>query len=201
MKTQRQPRPYRMAARADAAADTHRRILEAAIESLGARPFEEVSLAEIAHAAGVTVQTVLRRFGSKEGLGEAAARLGMEQVRVHRFAVAPGDLDGALSRLLEHYEQWGERSLLFLSQEQRVPAMRALVEDGRALHHAWVEHAFAPWLKSRRGAARLRLRAQLIAATDVYAWKIWRRDLALDPRTTATTLRALVDAALASTTP
>ena len=194
MNSSRPARSYRMGARAEAAAATHGRILEAGIRQLGDRAYDEVSLAEVAREAGVTVQTVLRRFGSKEGLAEAATVLGVERVRAGRFRSVPGDLDGAVRGLLAHYEEWGDRSLRFLAQEERVSAMRDVVRAGRALHHEWVDHAFAPWLARRRGVARSRLRAQLVAVTDVYVWKVLRRDLGLDPRGLETTLRELVAA-------
>ena len=56
---------------------------------------------------------------------------------------------------------------------------------------------FAPWIARRRGAARARLRARLVAVTDVYVWKIVRRDLGLDRRAVEATLRELVAAVVA----
>ncbi|MBI5496826.1 MAG: TetR/AcrR family transcriptional regulator [Deltaproteobacteria bacterium] len=189
-------RTYRMGARAEAAAATHRRILEATLRLSGTRPWEDVALADVARAARVTVQTVLRRFGSKDGLAVAATELGLAEVRRARWRAAPGDVDTALRDLAAHYEEWGARSLRFLAQEEGTPAMRRITHAGRALHHAWVDHVFGPWLSRRRGLARARLRAHLIAATDVYAWKIWRRDLRQSTRATAATLRGLVGAIL-----
>lgn len=197
MKKTRRTRVYRLAARAEAAAATRRRILEAAIGRLSERDYDAVSLAEVAREAGVTVQTVLRLFGSKEGLAEAATELGVERVRAERWSSPPGDLDAAVEGLLEHYEAWGDRSLRFLSQEQRVAAMGSVVTAGRALHHEWVDHVFAPWLARRRGRTRARLRARLVAVTDVYVWKIFRHDLGLPPREVEATLRELVAAVLA----
>jgi len=197
MKAPRPTRAYRMSARAKSAASTHARILEVAIRQFGDRFYDEVSLAEVAREAGVTVQTVLRRFGSKEGLTEAATALGVERVRTERWSPPPGDLDAAVRGLLAHYEAWGDRSLRFLAQEQRVAAMRRVADSGRALHREWVDHAFAPWLARKRGAARARLRARLIAVTDVYVWKIVRRDLGLDPQAVEVTLRELVAAVVA----
>ncbi len=186
-----------MGARAASAAETHRRILEAAIAELGGRFFDEVSLADVARHAGVTVQTVLRRFGSKEALAEAAIAVGVEQVRRARWSSPPGDLEAAVQNLIEHYEAWGDRSLRFLAQEPRVAAMRLVTDAGRALHHEWVDHVFAPWLAKARGASRTRLRARLVAATDVYVWKIVRRDLELDARAAEVTIRELVAAIVA----
>lgn len=181
-----------MGARAEAAAATHGRILEVAIRHFGERFYDEVSLAEVAREARVTVQTVLRRFGSKEGLIEAATALGVERVRAERWSSPAGDLDAAARGLISHYEVWGDRSLRFLAQEQRVPAMEEVVRAGRALHHEWVDHVFGQWLAPRRGAKRGRLRARLIVVTDVYVWKILRRDLGLDERAAEAILRELV---------
>lgn len=191
-------RSYRMSARADAAAETHRRIVDAAIERLAESSYDEVSLADVAEAAGVTVQTVLRRFGSKEALAEAAAAAGTEVVRRERFASAPGDVPAAMADLAAHYEAWGDRSLRLLGQEERSPALRRAVAGGRALHHAWVDHAFGPQLAAAKGAARRRLKAKLAAVTDVYTWKVLRRDLGLDAKATARSMRELVFAVLDS---
>jgi AcrR family transcriptional regulator len=190
-------RVYRMGARAEAAAETHRRILDAAIELFGARLYDDVSLADVAEAAQVTVQTVLRRFASKEGLTEAAIARGVDEVRRQRWAAPAGDLAATVQGLVEHYERWGERSLRCLSQEERTPAMRNLTDAGRALHREWVEHAFSARLCAAKGAARERLRARLVAVTDVYVWKIMRRDLGLSPGATELALRELVAAVLA----
>lgn len=72
--------------------------------------------------------------------------------------------------------------------------MRRVVSAARALHHEWVDHVFAGRLARGRGAARVRLRARLVAVTDVCVWKVLRRDLGLDPATVAATLRELVAA-------
>jgi AcrR family transcriptional regulator len=197
MKNAGRTRVYRMGARAEAAAATRARILETAILQFSDRSYEDVSLADVAREAGVTVQTVLRHFGSKEGLAGAATALGIERVRAERFGTAPGDLPGTVRGLVAHYEAWGERSLRFLAQEDRVAAMRRVADAGRALHHEWVDHAFAPWLARRRGPARARLRARLVAVTDVYVWKIVRRDLGLDPGAAEATLLELVAAVVA----
>lgn len=186
-----------MGARAEAAAGTHRRVLEAAIALFGERLYDDVSLADVASAADVTVQTVLRRFASKEGLTQAAIELGVEAVRNQRWAAPAGDLAATVRGLVEHYEAWGERSLRFLSQEDRTPAMRRITDAGRELHREWVDHAFAARLSAAKGPVRERLRARLVAVTDVFVWKIIRRDLGLSLAATELTLRELVAAVLA----
>ena len=174
-----QKRPYRMRARAEAAAETGRRILEAVIELHRERFWDQVSLEDIAERAGVTVRTVIRRFGNKERLIEAAAEEGTRQVMHQRDQAPVGDIEGAVNNLMEHYEEWGDTALRLLAQEERVAAFRSITEAARALHYEWVERTFAPLLAERTGEERRRLLAELIAICDVYFWKLLRRDLGL----------------------
>lgn len=160
-----------MVERAARARGTGERILEAALECFSQRPYDEVSLQEVAQAAGVTVQTVLRRFGSKPDLVAAAGERAARIVEEERGATPPGDVPAALDNLAEHYERWGDRVLRMLSQEDRVPGLRALTDGGRQLHARWVERTFGPV-----GEPRLSI---LMAATDVYVWKVLRRDRGL----------------------
>src|SRR6185437_4741764 len=84
-------RGYRMVARADAAARTHQRIIDAALELYSEHDFEQVSLEDVAARADVTVRTVLRRFGGKEALLEAVAQAGDQAVEDRRRDVPAGD--------------------------------------------------------------------------------------------------------------
>jgi AcrR family transcriptional regulator len=185
-------RPYQMRARAEAAAETGRRILEAVIELHRERFFDQVSLEDIAERAGVTVQTVIRRFGSKEQLIEAAAEEGKRQVVRQRDQAPVSDVEGAVKNLVAHYEEWGDSALRLLAQEERVPAFRSVTDAGRALHYEWVERTFAPLLAKRTGMARRRLLAELVAICDVYFWKLLRRDLGLSREQTEIALRETI---------
>ena len=72
-------RPYRMTTRAVAAAETAEKILYAASHLFAENVIAEITLADIAECSGVTVQTILRRFGDKDGVfAEAMSRLGTE---------------------------------------------------------------------------------------------------------------------------
>lgn len=172
-------RPYRMRARAESVAETGRRILQATIE-LGPEVLsDQATLDDVAARAGVTVQTVLRRFGSKEGLIAAAAEEVRSRVWSQRNEAPVGDIAGAVQNLVEHYEETGDNTLRMLAQEERYPVIRAYTDEGRAGHYEWVERTFAPSLEERAGPERERLRAELIAVCDLYVWKILRRDLGL----------------------
>lgn len=172
-------RPYRMSARAAAAAATRERLLAAAWEQFAARPYEEVRLQEVAAAARVTVQTLHLRFGSKEELFSAAfAWWGSREIAT-RDEAPVGDVAAAVANLFDHYESQGAAVLRMLSQEERIPAVATMTEAGRAYHRAWVERTLAPQLRGSRGARRRRRLAALVVATDVFTWKLLRRDLGL----------------------
>jgi AcrR family transcriptional regulator len=174
-----EPRRYEMRARASAAEETGKRIV-AAMQSLFAeRPFEAITLDAVAERAGVTLQTVLRRFGSKAGLFAAAAAGGLAEVERQRGQAPADDLPAAMDNLYSHYEQWGDVALRLVAQEERFEEVAQVTARGRAAHAAWVDRVFAAELRRLPRAARTRRRAQLIAICDVSVWKLLRRDLGL----------------------
>lgn len=172
---------------------TEERILDAATEVFWEELTDEISLVAVARRAGVSKQTVLRRFGSRDGLFAAAVERSMAQVRVEREDLAPGDLQSVVSTLLAHYERTGDGVLRLLSEEARNPAMGEIADRGRAFHADWCARVFAPQLRGLRGVARGRRLAQLITACDVYTWKLLRRDCGLSRRQTEIALRELID--------
>jgi AcrR family transcriptional regulator len=185
-------RPYRMVARAESAAATGERILDAAVEVFWELPAAQVSLEEVARRAGVTVQTVIRRFGGREGLFTAASEREAERVRQQREQATAGDLHGAARVLVDHYEELGERVLRMLSEEQRVPGLREVADRGRTLHRQWCARVFAPALAGRSGVERDRRLAQLMAVCDVYTWRVLRLDCGLSRRQTELALVELL---------
>ena len=190
----RNKRPYRMRARAEATEETRLRILDAVIGLHMERYYDQISLDDVAERAGVTVQTVLRRFGSKNRLIDAASEVVRERVVSQRSEAPVGDITGVVENLVDHYEEWGDSVLRLLAQEDRVPAFRKTTDAGRVLHYEWVERTFAPLLAERAGEARERLLAELVAVCDVYFWKILSRDLGLSREQTVLALRETIAA-------
>lgn len=184
-------RPYRQTARAEAAAATHRRIIEAFLGFARDRWLDEITLDEVAKAAGVTMQTVIRRFGGKDGLIDAAHALFSQEIPERR-AVPPGALDQALKALIADYELTGDVVVRYLAQEDRYPALRDILTYGRAQHRGWVEGVFAPRLSCLEDSVRERRLNALIAATDVYTWKLLRRDLGQSQPTVLAVMQELV---------
>lgn len=186
-------RRYRMGARADSAAATGERILDAALEIFWERPVADIPLDEVARRAGVSVQTVIRRYGGKDGLFAAVSERQFERVRGQRDEARTGDAADAARVLLDHYEELGDGVVRMLAEERHVPGLVPVIEGGRALHREWCERVFAPALAGRRGTARERRLAQLVAVTDVLTWKLLRRDRGLSRRQTELAVRELIE--------
>ncbi|HEU4560519.1 MAG TPA: TetR/AcrR family transcriptional regulator [Longimicrobium sp.] len=187
------PRGYRMAARAEAAARTARVILAAAAGLWRERPLDEITLADIAARAGVSVRTVIRRFGSREGVIAACIEADAAGINAERAQVPAGDLEAALTVLLAHYERDGDAVLRTLALEDTVAEAKAIVGAGRAEHRAWCARVFAPHLPPASDAAHASRLDAFVAATDLYAWKLLRRDLGRSVDETAQVIRTLVD--------
>jgi AcrR family transcriptional regulator len=188
-------RPYTMTARAAAAENTRRRILQAAFDLQSQRLTSEIGLDAVAARAEVSVQTVLRHFGNRSGLFDAAVAYANEQVRDERRTPV-GDVRAAVRVLLDHYERRGDMALMMLAQESTYPHLRQMAEAGKAMHRTWVEEVFAPQVAAADTAHREELVDLLVVATDVYAWKLLRRDRGHSRAQTENRLHTLVTAVL-----
>jgi AcrR family transcriptional regulator len=193
----RRKRSYRMGARADAAEQTLLRIQDAALDLFCSRPFQEVTLHAIAEAAGVTLQTVLRRFGSKENVFTAAAKSRADTIFERRQVPVAGDPASIVESIVASYEEMGDLNWRGVQQEEQFPLVKRIFDTARARHRAWVEASFANVLADVRGDERERRVVLLFAATDFYMWKLFRRDLQLGRAATAARMLDIVRAHLA----
>lgn len=182
-----------MVARAAAAAATRERILDAAVAIFWELPTDQISLDEVARRAGVTVQTVIRRFGGRGGLFASAADREAERVRRQRDEAPVGDVRGAMRVLIEHYETLGDSVLKLLTEEDRVPGLREIADRGRTFHREWCDRVFAPALCGLGSRDRERRLAQLVALCDVYTWKLLRRQAGLSRSQTELALVELIN--------
>jgi len=190
-------RPYTMTARARAVEETRARIIEACVSLHGEFPVTDIGLDDIAGRAGVSVQTVLRHFGSRSGLEQASFEHAQAAVADERRTPV-GDAAAAVHVIVDHYERRGDQALLMLAQEDHQELMARITEQGKALHRAWVEEVFAPQLEAADNAEELA--DLLVVATDVYTWKLLRRDRRLGRDRTERRMRHLVDRLLAPPT-
>lgn len=184
-----------MRARARSVEETGERILDSAKELFSRLVFDEVTLKDIADDAGVTVQTVIRRFGSKEDLFTAIAEREGERVLAEREPLQDEDvtLASAVSVLVAHYERDGRTVLNLLSQEARFPLVAEVVATGREMHEEWVRKHCRPVLRGSSGVDRKRQLEAAIAATDLYTWKLLRLDRGLDREEVEKTMLALLE--------
>lgn len=171
-----------MTARAESAAQTGERILDAAVALFWERPADGLSLDDVALRAGVSTRTVIRRFGGKQGLLVAAVEREGRRVGAQRGTAPVGDVAGAVRVLVDHYEELGDRVLVMLAAEPQFPGLAPIVDGGREVHRDWCRRVFAPSLEACSGVDRARLLAQLVAVCDVQTWKLLRRDSGLSRR-------------------
>jgi AcrR family transcriptional regulator len=192
-------RTYRQTRRADATGRTRETIVAAARDVFREDPQVDPSLEAVAARAGVSTRTVLRQFGSKEGLLEAAIAAGVEDAATTRHA-EPGDVGGAVDAIVAHYEAMGDEVMRWLALAERLPFVRQVTDRGAESHLEWVEAVFAPDLDGLgRGERRVR-RAALATATDVYVWHLLRRREGLGREAARTAMLGLVEAARRSGT-
>jgi hypothetical protein len=103
------------------------------------------------------------------------------------------EVDAVVRYLGAHYEDAGDLVLRLLSEERRLAVAAEIVSRGRKLHRDWVARTFAPWLEPLDPSARRRRHALLVAATDVYTWKLLRRDARLGRPQYELAVRELLD--------
>ncbi len=153
-------------------------LLDAADEAFLSGPWEQASLESIARAAGVTKPTLLRHFGSKQGLLERVLQRAIGEVEEQRLGVPTNDIAGAVANLLDHYEMRGGQAMRSSNLELDGP-LADLGRRARQFHYDWVDLAFGAWLQTAPAAERRRLRAALITICDVQTWWILSHDLGL----------------------
>jgi AcrR family transcriptional regulator len=184
-------RSYDMKNRADLARQTTERIVACAEELIASGSIADLTLQAIAARAEVSVQTLIRHFGGRDGCLEAVAERVRLRVAQQRGASPPGDVDAALTGLLEHYEREGKLVLNLLGQESADPEARRWAEYGRQYHRQWVVRCFGPNLRSPdQGSVDA-----LVVATDIHVWKLLRLDLGRSVEET----RAVIEQLIAST--
>lgn len=187
-----------MRARAEAVEATRERIARAAMQRFLAEPYDDVTIASVARDAGVSHQTLLNHFESKDGLFAAAAERFSADLAASREGRATSDPESVVALLMEQFERSGDGNVRLALLHERIEAVRAGLEQGRANHQRWLAEVFEDRLPSDP-AERRRTLAALHAATDVYTWKLLRRDLGHGRRATQRIMTDMVRAILYTT--
>jgi AcrR family transcriptional regulator len=189
----RKTRGYTQARRAEQTGANTTRIVHACVALIKTVPHVgDITLDDIARESGLTVRTVLRRFGSRDGVFEAAFGLIQTEFAGLRVPSAPGDVDAAVASLLHQYEQIGDLNIRALAEEHQLVLLHRNLEIARRYHRDWLADVFSPHLSGVPPKERERRLTALYAATDIYLWKLLRRDLKLDRAQTQDTFNRLV---------
>jgi AcrR family transcriptional regulator len=181
-----------MSTRAAQAEATRERIRQAAVALYRGRALDSFTLEEVALRADVTVQTVLRAFKSKDQLIMAALNVLARQGQPIKQP-APGDVAAAVAVIFDLYEAIGDLVIRQLGDEPRLPGMKADMDIGRRKHADWVNTTFAPQLEGHDAAMHAQIFHALMVATDVYVWKLLRRDQELDRADAEAVMRHLIN--------
>jgi len=199
MKIRTASRHYNQTVRAQSSEETARRIVDAFLDRLMKQWFDEITLDQVAKDAGVTVQTVVRRFGSKEGLLSIAVKTLAAQILARR-AGPSGDLKRLVDNLIQDYEETGDAVIRLLALEPRHPALKQFLDFGRSEHRRWVSTALAEPLGKLNDTTRKVALDALVIVMDVYTWKLSRRDMGRSVPATAAMIQLLVQATLSEFT-
>ncbi|WP_375387932.1 TetR/AcrR family transcriptional regulator [uncultured Amnibacterium sp.] len=152
------------------------------------------TLQQLAAGAGVTVQTVLRHFGSRDEVLAEIERTARDEIAAERTP-ASTDVHAALGALLEHYERRGAFVMALIAREASDERAAQIARYGRAVHRQWVEDVFRPSLPDAT-SDRDEALDLLVVATDLFTWHLLRRDRGLPIEVVRDRMSVLITGAL-----
>ncbi len=191
-------RKYDSSKRKARAEERRKHILKCSARLISAASEDAFRLEDVAKAAGVSVQTILRAFGSRVGLMIATLETeAPDAVDFTRFTnIEVSNLDSFVRTVFTVYDKIGDLVIRALADEHRSPEFQKTLEVGRTFHREWVSQVFGSYIDRRPPKEQPVLFRALMTATDIYIWKILRRDEALSLEeaiaTVVLTLKALI---------
>lgn len=166
-----------MEKRAASAHKTETKILEALGNVWLEGSLKDITLEHIAERSGVTVRTILRKFGSKEGLFDAALNVDIGGIQSIKDRTIAGDLDSIVDSLLEEYESTGMAGIRTLYLEFEMEQAASILKLARQKHKEWCQRVFEPFLANDNDQKRYEMIGALYVETDINCWKLLRIDL------------------------
>lgn len=194
-------RSYRMNARARSATETRERIIAAAVSCFSTRPFDVVSLRDIAREAKVSLPTVVRVADSKEALFALATATMLDAMGRDLASATVADSTDAVRFVVDLLEVHGDALVLLMAHETRSPVVRSLFDAGRTAQIQWIEQHYGRTLDPLDPATRKRRIAALLTATGARSWFVLRRIHALSADETATAMGEMIAGLLAEPQP
>lgn len=178
--------------RSKKAEETRLAIMKALAQLWADYPINEITLEMIAGEAGVTTRTILRKFGSKEGLLEASLAKDPAEIDSARKQARVGDVDHILETLLSNYEKIGDAALRTIYLEPELEIARRIGEKGRKVHREWCERVFSPFLPEPDNPTYEIQLNSFIAVTEIYLWKLLRKDFQLSYKKTFSIFKNMI---------
>ena len=190
-------RTYRMGARAESIKETGDRILDAALVLFAEHPVDRIRLDEIAGRSGVTVPTIVRRYGGKSGVVVALVEREFTRIAARRTAHTDDPIREVIRDLVAHYERYGLLILKVYSESPLIEGLAEVAARARECHVAWCRVTLGRRITGDPAVHARRL-AAAIAVCDATTWRILRQDGGLDASQTRVALGEMLAPILAA---
>jgi len=184
--------PYNNTRRLIGAENTKIEIIKAFGNLWSRHSIKDITLDMVAKEAGVTTKTILRKFESKDGMINESLFYLATEIKGERTLATVGNIDEILKALLSNYEKMGEAAIRTINLESELEIARQIGAKGRALHRDWCIQMFSPYLPNEQSADYEIQLTSFIAATEIYLWKLMRKDLKLSKGQTFSIFKNLV---------
>ena len=191
-------RTYVQRDRARAAEANTLRIYEAGLALFTERPFDQITLGAVAERAGVGLQTVIRRVGTKDGLVRAVGTWMVPQISAARGEPPAEEPRAVAEAVARQYERWGPMMDRLLRQEdatRRSPRW----PSSAARTTARGSRRRSPAISTPSRPSPPRPPARLVGVTGVELWQVLRVVEGLSPEAATDAVADLITACL--TTP
>lgn len=165
-----------MEKRTASANQTERKILKGLFDTWLENSLHEITLEKVAQRSGVTVRTILRKFGSKEGLFDASLKFDIGEMGARKNRTEAGNLESIMDTLMEEYESTGKAGIRTLALEHELSQAAEIIAKGRSVHMAWCERVFEPYLHGLNANEHRQMLSALYVETDINCWKLLRID-------------------------
>ena len=185
--------PYNNTRRLIDAENTKIKIIKAFGNLWSRHSIKDITLEMVAKEAGVTTKTILRKFESKDGMINESLFYLATEIKGERTLATVGNIDEILKALLSNYEKMGEAAIRTINLESELEIARQIGAKGRALHRDWCIQMFSPYLPNEQSADYEIQLTSFIAATEIYLWKLMRKDLKLSKGQTFSIFKNLVE--------
>lgn len=111
---------------------------------------------------------------SRDGCLHAVVDRVSSRIEKQRGSIEPGNIPVIIETLIDHYEKEGKLVLNLLAEEQKGDSFASnFTNEGRAYHRNWVKRCFGPLISGKSSE----ITDEMVAATDIYTWKLLRLDL------------------------